>query len=63
MTATLADRIWFDTKQAAEYTGWSAKTVVRALRDGTLKGHQTSAGHRWRIHRSDLDAWLRGESA
>jgi excisionase family DNA binding protein len=63
MTTDVASRIWYDTKQAGQYSGWSSKTVVRALRDGSLKGHQTSAGHRWRIHRDDLDAWLRGESA
>ncbi|EFQ84688.1 DNA binding domain, excisionase family [Aeromicrobium marinum DSM 15272] len=54
-------RTWFSTAQAAQHSGWSSKTVLRALRDGTLAGSQRMAGGRWRIHRDDLDAWLRGE--
>lgn len=59
-TSTLTDRIWFDTVQAAQYTGWSTKTVVRALRSGDLRGQQRSAGCRWRMHRDWLDAWMAG---
>lgn len=60
---TTATRVWFTPQQAGEYTGWSAKTIHRALRDGSLKGTQHTTGGRWRIHIEDLDAWQRGETA
>ena len=59
-SSDLAGRIWFNTSQAAEYTGWSYDTVVRALREGTLQGQQRGAGKHWRIHRDALDAWNGG---
>lgn len=58
--STLADRVWFDTAQAATYTGWSVKTVMRALQSGELRGQQRGAGCRWRIHRDWLDEWMAG---
>lgn len=61
-TMDLASRIWFSTRQAAEYAGKHQDTVRKALESGDLKGHQRGAGARWSIHRDDLDAWIRGES-
>lgn len=55
-------RIWFSTTQAAEYAGRHVKTIANALRDGELVGSQRHAGCSWRIHRDDLDRWLRGGS-
>lgn len=63
MTTSLAGRHWFSTAQAAEYAGVSTKTIRRALEAGRLKGGQDVPGGKWHIHRDDLDAWLRGESA
>lgn len=63
MSLLLTERVWFDTAQAAEYTGWSQKTVVRALRAGELKGEQRGKGRHWRMHKDWLDAWNAGESA
>jgi|GEM_PF-4466819 len=62
MTTDLATRIWFNTKQAGAYTGYSPTTVLRALEAGELLGHQRTTGGRWRIHRDSLDAWMRGAS-
>lgn len=62
-THDLNERIWHNTASAAEYTGYSATTVLRALEAGELAGHQRSKRARWRIHRDDLDAWLRGGAA
>lgn len=63
MAADLSQRIWFTSKQAAEYAGVHQQTVADACRSGALRAGQPfgGAGGRWRIHRSDLDAWLRGE--
>lgn len=57
----LSDRIWFDTAQASEYAGYHRQTIVRALQSGELQGNQRKVGGKWRIHRDDLDAWMRGE--
>lgn len=57
-------RIWFTTGQAADYAGCNIQTVAEACREGKLRAGQPfgGAGGRWRIHRDDLDAWLRGET-
>lgn len=55
------ERVWFSTTQAAEYTGRHPKTLHKALAAGELNGNQRHAGCSWRIHRDDLDAWMRGE--
>ncbi|RLV56033.1 DNA-binding protein [Aeromicrobium phragmitis] len=60
---SLEQRIWFNTEQAAAYSGYHVQTVRRALEAGELKGSQRTAGGRWRIHRDALDAWLSGEKA
>lgn len=63
-TITLADlegRIWFDARQAGLYAGMHPRTISDALRDGSLKGSQRVDGGKWKVHRDDLDAWLRGE--
>jgi excisionase family DNA binding protein len=56
-------REWFDTAQAAEYSGYAYLTVLRALEAGELKGSQKAKGCRWRIRRAQLDAWLEGAAA
>lgn len=55
-------RIWFDTKQAADRAGNHRDTVEKALAAGTLHGYQrTTPRGRWRIHVDCLDAWCAGE--
>lgn len=54
-------------KEAAAYARCCDRLIYRALRRRELKGSQgvgpvqTPRGT-WRIHRDDLDAWLRGEN-
>ena len=63
MTTDLNARIWHTSATAAEYADCHVDTILAALRSGELKGHQRKSPHgRWRIHTTDLDAWLRGES-
>lgn len=52
---------WLTTPEAGFYARRHPKTVLRALRTGELRGHQAKANGTWRIHRDDVDAWLRGE--
>lgn len=62
MTVDLNARIWHTTTSAAEYADLHVDTIRDALRAGELKGHQRKSPHgRWRIHATDLDAWLGGE--
>lgn len=61
MSTTTEGRVWFSTEQAAEYAGRHRKTILNALVAQELRGSQRAAGCTWRIHRDDLDAWLRGE--
>lgn len=60
MTVDLNQRLWFSTAQAAEYAGCHVQTIRKAAAAGVLNGGQTAVGGRWRIHKDDLDAWLRG---
>jgi excisionase family DNA binding protein len=50
-------RYWFTTRQAAEHTGVSPTTIVRACASGELKASQRSFGSNSRIARADLDEW------
>ncbi|HEV2777878.1 MAG TPA: helix-turn-helix domain-containing protein [Actinophytocola sp.] len=59
---------WMTIKEAAAYTRRGEETLYRALRTGFstrwksgLKGYQTAANSPWRIHRDDLELWIRGE--
>jgi excisionase family DNA binding protein len=55
---------WYNLPDAATYAaGASSDTIGDALRSGELRGYQAAAGGKWRIHRDDLDAWIRGEIA
>lgn len=54
---------WLSPLSASEYALCSVKTILAALRDGTLRGYQRKPGGTWRIHQDDLDAWIRGQDA
>lgn len=57
------DSPWFTKDEAAERARVSADTIGDALRSGDLRGYQSGRGGRWRIHRDDIDAWIKGEIA
>ena len=52
---------WMTVAQVVAYSITGERDVLAALADGSLRGYQRTAGGRWRIHRDDVDAWLRGE--
>lgn len=54
--------IWHTVKTAKAHTGVGTRAILDALRAGELKGSQRVANGKWRIHRDDLDAWMRGGS-
>lgn len=56
-TAPTRDRTWMNVRQAAEYAGVDPVTIWRARRRGELRAG--GAGTAVRIHRADLDSWLR----
>ena len=54
---------WLTAAESAQYSRRSVSTINNALRDGSLRGYQPKKNGTWRIHRDDLDAWMRGERA
>lgn len=62
------DRVWFNSRQAADFLGYESEvTVLRAYRDGRLKGTRTpparpgGRGGNPRFHRDWLNAFAHGE--
>lgn len=48
-------------EEAAQYLRVNPQTIYRLLRRGRLPG--AKIGHQWRIRKSDLDSFLRGQGA
>jgi excisionase family DNA binding protein len=59
MTAptSLADRVWLDTSQAAEYVGRSTVTIRRHAAAGTLRSTSGGRGRHRRYRKEWLDEW------
>jgi excisionase family DNA binding protein len=51
---------WMTVPEVVDYARSSRTEVHEALRTGRLRGHQVKAQGKYRIHRDDVDAWLRG---
>ncbi|MEU4709449.1 helix-turn-helix domain-containing protein [Nocardia salmonicida] len=47
------------TKEAAEHTRYSIKTIMRAAQAGDLRGHQGRTGGPWRFQDWEVDKWLK----
>lgn len=62
-TPTKVESPWMTTRQVADYAGRHRDTVLLALRRKELKGAQREgrANATWRVHRDDVDRWMRGE--
>lgn len=54
------DTPWFTVHETVQYARSSRTEVHAALRSGELRGYQTTANGKYRIHRDDVDAWVRG---
>lgn len=52
---------WLNSKEAAQYTGLALSTVRNKVCAGEIPFHRK--GRIVRFHRSELDAWLRGDDA
>ncbi|RSM73481.1 DNA-binding protein [Kibdelosporangium aridum] len=55
---------WFPhpaAENGARYAGVHYKTLLGALQRGECRGYQAGPRGRWRVHRDDVDRWLRGE--
>lgn len=61
MTAPILDSPWMTVQEVATYARSSKTEVMTALRDQSLRGYQNTERGRWRVHRDDVDAWLRKE--
>ncbi len=62
MSIDLDRRTWHTVQSAAEFADCGERTILDALRDGTLKGGQRKARGHWRIHIDDLNKWLAGDA-
>lgn len=63
MTAAgVTDSPWLVVPEVQAYARASRHEVIDALNDGSLRGYQRAPGGKWRVHRDDVDAWLRGDS-
>lgn len=52
---------WMTTTEARLYARCGRRQLLAALHTGELAGTQRTAPRgTWRIHRDDVDAWLRG---
>lgn len=54
---------WLTATEAAAHARRHRNTILIALRTGKLTGfQQKSPQGAWRIHRQDLEAWIKGRS-
>jgi excisionase family DNA binding protein len=52
---------WLDIREAATRSGFSTRTIYRAIKAGELKAAKVRS--RWRIAVRDLEEWLRPHTA
>ena len=50
---------WFTRRDAAAYALVSVATLSRSIRTGRLRAYRIAGGRAVRLHRDDVDAWLR----
>lgn len=62
MTARAIDTPWLTVAEACQYSRVGRTDLLAALNSEELRGSQIKRNGRWRVHRDDLDAWLRGEA-
>ena len=61
---SVAESPWLTIDEARTYAKAGKNQIYTACRTGRLKARQTVAPQgKWLIHRDDLDAWLRGDTA
>ena len=54
--------LWMTRADAAAYSRMSVPTISRAIRAGRLRAYRIAGGRAIRLHRDDLDRWLRSRS-
>lgn len=59
---------WLTVQQVATYADYHPDTIYDAVHEWEstrgrrgLRGHQRAAGCKWKIHKDDVDAWVRSE--
>lgn len=53
---------WMTADEVATYALCHIQTVYKAQRSGALTAAQSCVGGKLRIHRDDVDRWLRGQT-
>ena len=54
--------LWMTRADAARYARLSVASISRAIRTGRLRAYRIAGGRAIRLHRDDLDRWLRSRS-
>lgn len=54
---------WLSRTDVAAYANVSVATIARAIRGGRLRAFRIASGRAVRLHRDDVDAWLRSRTA
>ena len=54
---------WMTRADAARYAKTSVPTLSRAIRCGRLVAYRIAGGRAIRLHRDDIDSWLRSRAA
>lgn len=59
----MVDDPYLTATAAAELAGCHRETLLKALREGELKGYQRKEGiSNWRVQQSAVTRWVRGET-
>jgi excisionase family DNA binding protein len=58
-SAEAIQRVWLTVDEARALSGVSRTELYIALQTNELPGTQRAKRGKWRIHRSDLDVWMR----
>lgn len=61
MTGPILDSPWLEVADVMRYARCGRTDIMAALADESLRGSQLKPGGKWRVHRADVDSWLRGE--
>jgi excisionase family DNA binding protein len=57
----VTDSPWLNLDDAARYALVGRDLMRDAVASGECVGYQSMKGGRWRVHRDDLDRWIRGD--
>lgn len=58
----LSERWWLSVAEVSAITGYTKPLIYMEMSQGSLRSYTRGGRGQVRIHRDDLDAWMRGEA-